>query len=122
RGSAARPRLSAVRQLAGRDARRGRPREEEAEGDVTAPVAACEPLFSLAEDAYVVCAWWLHGREQDFMAVLQRPTDAADLRIDYRFRYYVDDKVFDSDDIKSAYSCDLTGRTEVESLAIVDEM
>jgi hypothetical protein len=81
-----------------------------------------EPLFDLGDGAYILCAWWLHGRGKDFMAIVTRPSTDDDLHLDYRFRYYVDNKVFDSDDVKNAYSGTFPGKTEVEALAIVDEM
>ena len=79
------------------------------------------PIFEIVEGGYYVGAWYLSGREQDFLGlVFQNPGDEH-LQFRYRFRYYVDDKTdFESDDIKNVYDCNLAGKSEDEAIAIVD--
>jgi len=72
---------------------------------------------------YFVGFWFLAAKNgDDFMATLHRPAGATELQLDYRFRRRVDDKIFDSDDTKSSYEVDFTGKTEDESIAIVDRI
>jgi hypothetical protein len=85
-------------------------------------VRDANPIFDLVEGGYYVGAWFLVGREQDFLGLVFRDPGATSLQFRYRFRYYADDKVhFDeTDDVKNVYNCDLAGKTEDEVIAIVD--
>lgn len=81
-----------------------------------------DPIFEIVDGGYYVGAWYLSGREQDFLGlVFKNPRDPG-LRLRYRFRYYVDDKVhFDeSDDVKNVYDCDLSHKSEDEAIEIAD--
>lgn len=85
-------------------------------------VRDANPIFDVVEGGYYVGAWFLAGREQDFLGLVFRDPGGTCLQFRYRFRYYADDKVhFDeSDDVKNVYDCDLSGKTEDEAIAIVD--
>lgn len=82
------------------------------------------PIFALVEGGYYVGAWYLAGREQDFLGIVFKNPGDPCLQFRYRFRYYVDDKIhFDeSDDVKNVYDCDLTGKAENEAIEIVDHL
>lgn len=86
-------------------------------------VRDASPIFELVEGGYYVGAWYLAGREQDFLGMVFRNPGDDGLQFRYRFRYYVDDKTdFDSDDIKNVYDAGLSHKSEDEAIAIVDGM
>ncbi len=70
---------------------------------------------------YYVAFWYLAGENCDFLAILLRPEGATDLRCDYRFRYYRDDRVFDSQDERSEFRCNFTDTTEDRAIQLVDD-
>jgi hypothetical protein len=91
---------------------------------MTIDVRDASPIFDIVEGGYYVGAWYLAGREQDFLGMVFRNPGETSLQFRYRFRYYLDDKVhFDeTEDVKNVYDCDLTGKNEDESIAIVDSL
>lgn len=82
------------------------------------------PIFDVVEGGYYVGLWYLAGREQDFLGLVFRNPSDTSLQFRYRFRYYVDQKVhFDeTEDIKRTYDADLVGKSDDESIAIVDDI
>ena len=89
---------------------------------MTIDVRDPSPIFDIIEGGYYVGAWYLAGRGQDFLGLVFRNPGDTGLQFRYRFRHYVDDKVhFDeTDDVKNVYNADLTGKSDDESIAIVD--
>jgi len=75
----------------------------------------------LNEGDEMICVWTIAGRNRDFQAYLCRRAEGKKLHLEYRFRYYVDDKVFDSKDRKSWYAFEATG-TEDEAIEKIDFM
>ena len=61
-------------------------------------------------------------RRGDWLATLYKVKDAANYGLHYRFRYYADDKVHDSEDYRSEAEGIFTGKTEAEVMTIVSEM
>lgn len=59
-----------------------------------------EPIFNVGPESFVVAVWYLQGEGGDWMAMLERKPDGFHFGT-YRFRWYRDDKAFDSDDVKS---------------------
>ena len=59
--------------------------------------------------------WFVElGGSQDWLGAVWRTDEGTILR--YRFRYYVDDKTFDSDDKKSWYEVGPMKKTEEEAI------
>ena len=58
--------------------------------------------MEFVEDDYVVGVWFAGGETSDWLATLV--SRDGQLVGEYRHRYYIDDKTFDSDDKKSFYS------------------
>jgi hypothetical protein len=82
------------------------------------------PIFDIIEGGYYVGVWYLAGREQCFLGMVFKNPGDTSLQFRYRFRYYRDQKVhFDETaDIKNTYAADLTGKSDDESIAIVDNL
>jgi len=59
-------------------------------------------VIELKEGRYYVGVWWVAWTGGDWMACVWR--DDKEEHLQYRFRYYADDKAFDSDDTKNWYS------------------
>lgn len=53
----------------------------------------------ISEDVYVYAIWFQSAPRRDWMGYISREGDGP-FKVEYRFRYYADDKVFDSDDEK----------------------
>jgi hypothetical protein len=64
---------------------------------------AMSVTFGKETEIRAVNVW--ENDEKNVLAILWRPRGAATWTFDYRFRYFVDDKVFDSADEKSRYRC-----------------
>lgn len=61
-------------------------------------------------DEKIVGVWFLnHLPMQDWMAAVQEIEPDSKYKLTYRFRYYKDDKVFDSEDKKNWYEGEVTG-------------
>lgn len=61
-------------------------------------------------DEKVVAIWFINTTEtQDWMACLREVKPEEEYELIYRFRYYKDDKAFDSEDEKSWYKGRITG-------------
>jgi hypothetical protein len=58
-------------------------------------------IFTFSEDTYCVALWWIPGFNQDWLAMLSR--ENGQWKFIYRFRYYRDEKHFNSADEKSVY-------------------
>jgi hypothetical protein len=84
--------------------------------------AVDNPIFDIQDEGYYVGLWFLAGRQQDWLALLYKNPGDSDFRLTYRFRYYRDNKVFfdETEDEKRDYSATCDGKTEAESIAIVD--
>lgn len=66
-------------------------------------------FINVTEDTYVSHGWFLPGGDKDFLMFVYRPTKDLDFKLIYRFRYYKDDKHFDSEDESSAYTVSSQG-------------
>lgn len=79
--------------------------------------------IELHEGDYVAAVFVVHGKEGNVLAMLTRPVAAAETWcLQFRFRYYVDTRVFESDDRKSFYTVTLDGaKTEEEIIAQIAE-
>lgn len=62
-------------------------------------------MFDIPETAEVATMWFCAHESGDFMAIVWRDTPQAGWRSMMRFRHYVDDKIFGSDDEKKWYGC-----------------
>ncbi len=60
-------------------------------------------ILEIKDGRYVSQMWFLAGDNRDFLACLFRE-DSGNFRLNYRFRYYIDDKIHDSGDRKSFWS------------------
>lgn len=80
-------------------------------------------MIDVDEDSYYLGAWFLSGKERDWLCVIYRVAGAAEFTIQHRFRYYVDDKAHDSDDIKNWYDGSLpVDFSEDKIIGIIDGM
>ena len=66
--------------------------------------------LELKADMWVYGIWYVQGKDCDWMGSLSKQDDKVVL--EYRFRYYKDDRAFDSKDTKNWY----TGSSPVEDL------
>jgi hypothetical protein len=61
-------------------------------------------------DEKIVAVWFLAlDNKRDWMAAVREIEPDAKYELVYRFRYYVDDKTFDSEDKKNWYKGEITG-------------
>jgi hypothetical protein len=66
--------------------------------------------MSLVIDEKMVGIWYLHTLPtQDWMATVRELVPDEKYELTYRFSYYKDDKVFDSDDKKNWYRGEVSG-------------
>jgi hypothetical protein len=88
-----------------------------------------DALFDIRAGRYFAAMWFIplelpQDREGhvygagDFMAALYRDEEGGDFTLAFRFRYYMDDKTFDSEDKKVEYKANL-GANETEAMATV---
>lgn len=87
--------------------------------------------MTLELDGKFVIAMWMiplecpkdmHGRTYpsgDWLATLYKEEGKADCGCHMRFRYHVDDKAHDSDDVKSEMVGTFIGKTEAEAMTTV---
>jgi hypothetical protein len=75
-------------------------------------------------DEKIVGVWFVSTvpNKQDWMAGVRELEPDAKYELTYRFRYYKDDKVFDSEDKKNWYRAMLTGRTRSYVIASTREV
>lgn len=59
--------------------------------------------MKLDDDSYVDRLYFVGWNDGDWMGTIYRHADGPWL-VEYRFRYYVDDKSWDSDDVKNFYA------------------
>jgi hypothetical protein len=61
-------------------------------------------------DEKILAAWFIKlGPDQDWLCGLRELEPDAKYEINYRFRYYTDDEVFESKDVKNWYHGEVTG-------------
>lgn len=78
--------------------------------------------IEIKQGRYFLGMWFLRGDGLDFLASVFRDSGQA-FRCIYRFRYYKDDKVFDSKDKKSWYEFRFRRDVEeTEAESIIDGM
>lgn len=66
--------------------------------------------MSMVLDEKLVGVWYLQTTTtQDWMAVIRELVPEQKYELTYRFRYYKDDKAFDSEDEKSWYRGEISG-------------
>lgn len=63
-----------------------------------------QAMVDITEHGYYVAMWFLSGPGQDMLGVIHRPEGATELRFDYRFRYYRDQKIWETNDDKRFYA------------------
>lgn len=72
--------------------------------------------IEIREGRYFVRWWFFSGDRFDWLCALYRDMPDGEWTVQYRFRYYVDDKVNDSDDQKSWWSAVFPGATIDEAV------
>lgn len=79
-------------------------------------------MIDLNENTYCLGLWYLEGDGKDWLAAVTRDGDGP-MTLRYRFRYYVDDKAFDSNDRKNWYKATCPPHlTEDEIVASIDAL
>lgn len=73
--------------------------------------------MSIVISEKILGTWYVPFTGGDWLAAIERGSDAYHLI--YRFRYYVDDKSFDSDDTKNWYEGDISLDTDE---AVIEHM
>lgn len=69
--------------------------------------------MEMKEDDYILGVWFAEAPNNDnFMLTLKRDDSPKNWIGEYRFRYLVDDKAFNSDDKKSFYGIKIKDKTE----------
>lgn len=82
------------------------------ENDLTpeelAELKASKPIFTLTDTTEVARLWFalLPDNEGDMLGMCYRDSPEVGWKITYRFRYYKDEKVWGSEDIKNVYQVD----------------
>ena len=71
-------------------------------------------MIELNSDCWVYGFWYVDGDDKNWLACLSKRDGSW--RLDYRFRYYRDDKAHDSDDKKSWYTGKMNGDQPVEKI------
>jgi hypothetical protein len=74
-------------------------------------------MIELNESSYVLGLWFIQWDECNWMCCAYRDGDEADWKIRYRFRYFADDRVFDSDDRRSWYGVTVSSRVLESEMA-----
>lgn len=72
--------------------------------------------FDIDDTTTVWAAWHFEfrgPRPGNFLAMIMRDADDRPWYLQYRFRYYVDDKIFESDDDRSWFRAELGDETPV---------
>ena len=72
--------------------------------------------LELKPQRYVSAQWAVFGREKDYLAHLWRDREGGDDRwhVQYRFRYYADDKAHNSEDQKNWYEWSINAPWDAE--------
>ena len=73
--------------------------------------------IEIKEGRYFACYWFFSGHCFDWLCALYRDLPDGEWTVQYRFRYYVDEKTHDSDDEKSWWSARFPG-TAVEEMDV----
>lgn len=74
-----------------------------------------EPLICIGPMDRIVALWFVGFRRVDWLCTMWRKEDGS-LHALYRFRYYVDQEAFASDDRKSSYRVEAPASEPVENL------
>jgi len=70
-----------------------------------------QPVLMVRDGLYVAKVWFVAGSNFDWLACA-RHDDEGKWILTYRFRYYVDDKVHDSKDVKRFYVVEIPSEVE----------
>lgn len=84
---------------------------------MTIEVVETRPWFEMQPGDYIVGFWYISYAEGNWMSYIRRPAGMAGFEFVYRFRRYVDDKTFDSEDVKTGARTDPIDLTEEEVIA-----
>jgi hypothetical protein len=76
-------------------------------------------MIEVKETTYCLGLWWLEADGVDWLAAVTRESDGP-LTLRYRFRYYQDDKAFDSADHKNWWTATFQNNDEDRIIASVD--
>ncbi len=68
--------------------------------------------ISIGDGTYLVGLWFTGNEDVDWMMTVYRKKGEKNFRGEYRFRYHVDDKNFDSDDVKHWTDIDFKDNSE----------
>lgn|GEM_PF-2890071 len=82
--------------------------------------ADSEAILDIVEGRYFLAVWFVAGAGMDFLGAVFRDAGEKRFHLKYRFRYYRDDKAFDSDDEKSVYHATTDNASEAELEAHLD--
>lgn len=63
---------------------------------------------------YILGVWFIEHDKSNVMSILKRDTDENNWVGELRFRHFVDNKVFDSEDKKTVYEITVKNKTENE--------
>lgn len=61
-------------------------------------------MIELKDSTYLLAIWFVSWREANWMCAVYRHAPEDDWTVRYRFRYFEDERVFDSDDRRSWYA------------------
>ncbi len=80
-----------------------------------------QAIFTFTDNTYCLGIWFCEREDCDWLAAVTREGDEP-LQLTYRIRYYADDKHFNSDDEKSAWTVNLESLSEEDIIKVVDGM
>ncbi len=82
-----------------------------------------EPIINIKEGRYFAAIWYIEGGNKNWMAALWRDGSDGAMTLSGRFRYYVDDKRHDSDDVKRIFEAETKPHlTEAQAVSDVDQI
>jgi len=76
-------------------------------------------MIEFTENTYCLGIWYLQDETRDWLAAVTREGEFV---ARYRFRYYRDDKAWDSDDVKNWWEARCPGKTEDQIIAMIDDV
>lgn len=83
-------------------------------------------MIEINEKTFIIGVWQLgfrggpDHRPGNWLAFLSVPEPGANISLVYRFRYYEDDKIFDSEDERSWYKAEISSK--VPHLEVIDKV